>query len=89
MLDGDYRHHVSPHLRAAMDRLRDPQAVWEIFRSDDTIAEMERLTARKRPALGATSTKLLALGEWVRGKDARQTFGKLTRRVMEAAGYVV
>jgi plasmid stability protein len=89
MFDSDYRHHVSPHLRAAMDRLRDPQAVWEIFRRDDTIAEMVRLTALKRPALGATSAKLLTLGDWVRGKDARKTFGKLTRCMMEVTGYVV
>jgi antitoxin FitA len=89
MLDSDYRHNVSPHLRAAMDRLRDPQAVWEIFRDDATITEMERLTALKRPAVEATSARLLALGEWVRGHDAKRTFGKLARCIMEAVGYVV
>jgi plasmid stability protein len=89
MFDSDYRHWVSPHVRAAMDRLRDPQSVWDIFRSDATIAEMERLTALKRPAVGAASAELLALGAWVREKDARKTFGKLTRCVMEATGYAV
>jgi antitoxin FitA len=89
MLDPDYRHHVQPHLRAAIDRLRDPQAVWDIFRDDQTIAEMEHLTALKRPALGATSQRLLALGDWVHGKDARQTFGKITRCIMESIGYTV
>jgi antitoxin FitA len=89
MLDSDYQRHVSPRLRAAMERLRDPQAVWDIFRDDDTVAEMERLTARKRPALSAASTKLLELGDWVRGKDARKTFGKIARCIMEADGYVV
>jgi plasmid stability protein len=89
MYDRDYRRWVSPHVRAAMDRLRDPQSVWDIFRSDATIAEMERLTALKRPAVGAASAKLLALGAWVQDKDARKTFGKLTRCVMEAAGYAV
>lgn len=89
MLDSDYRHCVSPHLLAAMDRLRDPQAVWDIFRDRETIAEMERLSTIRRPALGAASRKLLQLGEWVREKDARKTFGKIARRVMEAAGYVV
>ncbi|HEX5452295.1 MAG TPA: hypothetical protein VFX06_00765 [Stellaceae bacterium] len=89
MLDSDYQQYVLPHLRAAMQRLRDPQAVWDILRSDDTVAEMERLTARQRPAVIAASTKLLGLGDWVRGKDARTTFGKITRCVMEMRGYVV
>ncbi|MGA8399349.1 MAG: hypothetical protein WB697_05640 [Stellaceae bacterium] len=89
MLDRDYRHVVSPHLRAAMNRLRDPEAVWEIFRDDATIAEMKRLSTARRPAVVATSTRLLALGDWVRGKDARKTFGKLARSVMETADYVV
>ena len=89
MLDGDYEVCVPPHLRAAMKRLRDPQRVWDIFRADDTIAEMERLTARNRPAVGAASEKLLALGDWVRGNDARKTFGKITRCVMEARGYAI
>ena len=89
MLDPDYRQCVAPHLRAAMARLRDPQAVWEIFRDDATVAEMERLTRLKRPAVGAASKKLLALGDWVREKDARKTFGKLARRIMEARGYAV
>ena len=89
MLDADYQRHVPPHVRAAMDRLRDPQAVWDIFRDDDTVAEMARLTAVKRPAVSAASIKLLALGNWVRGNDAKRTFGKITRCVIERAGYVV
>jgi plasmid stability protein len=89
MFDSDYRHNVSPHLRAAMDRLSDPQAVWDIFRDDATIAEMKRLTALKRPAVEATSARLLALGGWAREKDARKTFGKLARCIMESVGYVV
>lgn len=89
MLDSDYRRHVPPHLRAAMDRLRDPQAVWDIFRNRQTVAEMERLTALKRPALGAASAKLLALGEWVRGNDARKTFGKIARCIMAQSGYII
>ena len=89
MLDRDYQRHVPPHVRAAMDRLRDPQTAWEIFRDDETIAEMERLTALKRPALSAASAKLLALGDWVRGHDAKRTFGKIVRCVIEKAGYVV
>ena len=89
MFDSDYRHNVSPHLRAAMGRLRDPQAVWDIFRDDATITEMKRLTALRRPAVEATSARLLALGEWVRGHDAKRTFGKLARCVMESVGYVV
>jgi antitoxin FitA len=89
MLDQDYRRHVPPHLRAAMERLPDPQAVWDIYRDDDTVADMERLSALKRPALGAASAKLLALGAWVRGKDARKTFGKLARCIMEKDGYVI
>jgi plasmid stability protein len=89
MFDPDYRRCVSPHLRAAMDRLTDPHAVWEIFRDDATVAEMERLTALKRPAVEATSQRLLALGEWVRQHDPKRTFGKLARQVMEANGYVV
>src|SRR5579862_1151316 len=89
MLDSGYQRHVPPHVRAAMDRLHDPQTVWDIFRDDDTVAEMERLTALKRPALSAASTKLLALGGWVMGHDAKRTFGKITRCVIEAAGYVV
>jgi plasmid stability protein len=72
-----------------MDRLRDPQAVWDIFREDETVLDMERLTALKRPAVGATSAKLLALGNWVRGDDAKRTFGKLARCVMETRGYTV
>jgi hypothetical protein len=50
---------------------------------------MKRLTARKRPAVGAASAKLLALGAWVRENDAKKTFGKLARFVMELVGYVV
>ena len=89
MLDSDYERHVSPRLRAAMQRLRDPQAVWNIFRDDETVAEMEQLTARKRPAVTAASTKLVALGDWVRDKDARKTFGGIARCVMEADGYLL
>jgi plasmid stability protein len=89
MFDSDYRQHVSPHLRAAMERLTDPNAVWEIFRDDATIAEMGRLTALRRPAVEATSQQLLALGEWVRQHDPKRTFGKLARQIMEANGYVV
>ncbi len=89
MLDQDYRRHVPPHLRAAMDRLRDPRAVWDIFRDDQTVAEMERLTALKRPAVGAATVRLLALGEWVRGHDAKRTFGKIARCIMEKDGYVI
>lgn len=89
MLDVDYRRCVPPYVRAAMDRLRDPQAVWDVFRDDETIFEMERLTALKRPALGAASAKLLALGNWVRGHDAKRTFGKVARCVMETRGYTV
>jgi hypothetical protein len=89
MFDDDYRRHVPPHLRAAMDRLRDPQAVWNIFRDDTTVADMERLTARKRPAVGAASVKLLALGSWVRDNDAKKTFGKLARFIKETIGYTV
>lgn len=89
MLDEDYRRYVPPHVRAGMDRLRDPQAVWDIFREDETIIQMERLTALKRPAVGAASAKLLLLGEWVRGDDAKRTFGKLARCVMEIRGYTV
>lgn len=89
MLDDDYERHVPPHLRAAMDRLREPQRVWDIFRDDDTVAEMERFTAHKRPAVGAASTKLLALGDWVRGNDARKTFGKIACFIMEERGYRV
>ena len=89
MLDQDFRRHVPPHLRAAMDRLRDPQAVWDIFRDPSTIADMERLTAIKSPAVGAASTRLLGLGDWVRERDAKRIFGKIARCVMEASGYVV
>lgn len=89
MFDPDFRRHVPPHVRAAMDRLRDPQAVWDIFRDPSTIADMERLTAIKRPAVEAVSAKLLGLGDWVRGDDAKRTFGKIARCVMEADGYCV
>ena len=89
MLDSHYQAHVSPHLRAAMSRLRDPQTVWEIFCDDETIAQMERLGALKRPAVGAASARLLALGEWVRDRDAKLTFGKIARCIMEKRGYVV
>jgi antitoxin FitA len=89
MFDGDFRRHVPPHLRAAMDRLLDPQAVWDIFRDPQTIGDMERLTAVKRPAVGAASAKLLALGDWVREDDAKRTFGKIARCIMEANGYVI
>lgn len=89
MFDADYRYYVSPHIRAALDRLRDPQAVWDIFRDDSTVNEMRRATALKRPAVVATSARLLALGGWVRDHDAKRTFGKLARCVMESIGYAV
>ena len=89
MLDSDYRQLVPPHVRAAMDRLRDPQGVWDIYRDDRTVAEMKRLTALKRPALSAASSRLLALGNWVKDRDAKRTFGKVARIVIESAGYVV
>lgn len=89
MLDSDYQRHVPPHVRAAMDRLRDPQRVWDIFRDDETVLQMERLTARKRPAVGAASARLLALGDWVRGDDAKKTFGKIARCIMESRGYII
>jgi plasmid stability protein len=89
MFDANYRHHVSPHVRAALDRLRDPQAVWDLFRDDRTVDEMRRVTALKRPAVVATSARLLALGGWVRDHDAKRTFGKLARCVMESVGYAV
>lgn len=89
MLDPDYRRLVPPHVRAAMDRLRDPQAVWDIYRDDETVAEMERLTALRRPALSAASSKLLTLGNWVEAKDAKRTFGKIVRVIIATAGYIV
>jgi hypothetical protein len=89
MFDSDFARHVPPRLHAAMTRLRDPEAVWEIFRNDETVADMKRLTAQKRPAVGATSAKLLALGDWVREPDAKKTFGKLARFMMEVVGGVV
>jgi hypothetical protein len=78
MFDGGFRHYVPPHLRAAMDRLGDPQAAWDTF-NPETIWEMERPTAAKRPALGAASAQLLALGDRVHGDDAKRTFGKIAR----------
>jgi plasmid stability protein len=50
---------------------------------------MARLSAVKRPAVEAASAKLLTLGDWVREKDAKRTFGKVAQRIMEASGYVV
>jgi plasmid stability protein len=72
-----------------MERLRDPQAVWDIFRDPTTIADMGRLSELKRPSVGAASARLLALGDWVREHDAKRTFGKIARCVMEASGYAV
>ena len=89
MFESDFQRHVSPHLRAAMDRLRDPQAVWDIFRDPQTVREMERLSAVKRPAVEAVSAKLLTLGDWVREKDAKRIFGKIAQYIMEASGYAI
>jgi plasmid stability protein len=89
MFDRGYQHYLPSHLRAAMDRLPDPEAVWEIVRSDDVIGRMRRLSGFRLPAVAAVSKELLELGDWVRRDDAKRTFGKLVRCIMEAAGYEV
>ena len=84
----DYTKDVNPLLRAAMDRLENPQAVYKIFRSAVVREQMEKLARSDIPPVLAAESELLTLGKWVHQDDAKRVFGRIAKFIMtEELGY--
>lgn len=85
----NYAEILSPMLRSALDRQKDPKGIWCAFTNEKTIVEMERLARAGRPPVIAAEGQLLKLGEWVRDDDAKRVFGRLAAHfAIERFGFV-
>lgn len=87
MNTGDYKANLKPKMRAFLERLPEPQAVYDAFRAPGISDAMIRLSDQGIPAVLAVEQSLLPLGPWVHQDEAKRVFGRLTKVVMAELGY--